>query len=106
MFGAYSFGTPQFAEGDREQQYTLLLSPGSYSVTGSNAQLLGAFLLNLAPGSYAISGFDAAIQLLIRNIFRVHCIPFDNRNIIVPDESRTAVVPFENRTRVIPEELL
>lgn len=97
MFGAYSFGTPQFAEGDKEQQYTLLLSPGSYSIAGSSAQLLGAFLLNLAPGSYAITGFDSTIQLLIRDIFRVRCVPFEVRNIVVPDE---------NRTRVIPEELL
>lgn len=95
MFGEYSFGAPQFAEGDKEQQYVLLLSPGAYSITGSALQLVGAFLLNAAAGSYVITGADATLQLLIKNAQRIHLIASDNRTLVVPRENRTILVPRE-----------
>lgn len=41
--------------------FELDLAPGSYVVTGAQAQLLEAAILNLAPGSYAVTGVQAQL---------------------------------------------
>jgi len=100
---------------------TMALESGSYSLTGTNADLYRALVMACNSGSYALTGSDASLTshrifalgvgsyvlvgtacglfiLLPTPACRTATIEFENRTFAIPHEDRTATIEFENRT--------
>ena len=80
MFGGNAFGWPYFGQAYAGHTggtviYTLVASPGVFTITGASATLAAARNLNAAPGSYTITGDAATLNLLLGTQFELVAEP-------------------------------
>ena len=83
------------------QNLTLTCAAGSYSLTGTNADLTVKrnYVFALGVGSYILVGTSVGLFILSPTpACRTATIEYENRTFAIPHENRTATIEYENRT--------